>query len=453
MLIINWTIGQRCTVTNPGVLTAKLRKTVVLLLGVAAVMVPARHAARAFPLVQVVQVRDTTRAAMPDTARLAAEAVLEKELEAALAGQKPAATPAPEVRATGPRSRISLNPNISVVGTFLGSVANAEGLKKQIDLGLGEAEISFQAYVDPYAKADFFVAFGKERTDPFHPQPVESLESELAPELEEAFVTSLSLPHALQVKAGLFRSKFGKVNATHPHAYGFIDLPRIFVNFLGDEGLSDTGVSLSWLVPNGLNFFQELTLEITSGAVNSPSFSVAAGNRLLYLTHLKNFFDLSDNTTLEVGFTGISGPHNAAGHLTQIGAFDLTYKWKPLSRNRYNSFTWITETLVSWRSRDSLRSLRSQENEATIRSKGLYSFVNWQVAKRWFLGGRYDYSEFPEHGDQHEQAFSGILAFYASEFQKFELQYQRAVPADIDPFNRVLFRGVFGIGAHGAHEY
>lgn len=410
---------------------------------------PGRSAAHVSPTIQDLLAQDTTRVATKDSSRVAAEAAMEKELEAALAGQKSsgAAPPASEVRASAPRTSISLNPNISVIGTFLSSAANADGLKKQIDLGLGEVEISFQSYIDPYAKADFFVAFGKERIDPFHPLSIDNLDSELAAELEEAFVTSLSLPYGLQMKAGLFRSKFGKINTTHPHAYSFIDLPRVFVNFLGDEGLSDTGISLSWLVPNPLNFFQELTVEITSGNISSPSFSVAAGNRLLYLMHLKNFFDLSENATLEIGLTGISGPHNVAGHITQIGALDLTYKWKPLSRSRYKSFTWITEALVT------RRSLRPPAEDEAIHSTGVYSFANYQIGKRWFLGGRYDYSEFPENGEQHEQAFSGTLAFYASEFQKFELQYQRAMPADIGPFNRVLFRGVFAIGAHGAHEY
>lgn len=447
MLVINWIMAKPLTKT-------KFRKTSFLLFLLTSSILPACGLARAIFVTQEVAVQDTLKIATVDSAKFAAEAALEKELEAALAGQKSSAAPAagatsttPEVRASAPHSTISLNPNISVIGTFLSSAANADGLEKQIDLGLGEVEISFQSYIDPYAKADFFVAFGKERIDPFHPQSIENLDSELAAELEEAFVTSLSLPHALQVKAGLFRSKFGKINTTHPHAYSFIDLPRVFVNFLGDEGLSDTGISLSWLVPNPLNFFQELTVEITSGNIGSPSFSVAAGNRLLYLVHLKNFFDLSDNATLEIGLTGISGPHDVAGHLTQIGALDLTYKWKPLSRNRYKSFTWITEALVNRRTQ------RSPENDATIHSKGFYSFVNYQIAKRWFFGGRYDYSEFPENGEQHEQAFSGILAFYASEFQKFELQYQRAQPADIGPFNRVLVRGVFAIGAHGAHEY
>ena len=65
-----------------------------------------------------------------------------------------------------------------------------------------ESEVSFQAIVDPYARADFFIAFGEEGV-----------------ELEEGFVTFPTLPGGLLMKVGKMRAAFGKVNTLHTHLH------------------------------------------------------------------------------------------------------------------------------------------------------------------------------------------------------------------------------------------
>lgn len=338
----------------------------------------------------------------------------------------------------------NMNPNVSVVGTILGNTTSLESVDRNVDLSFEEGEFSFQAAVDPYAKADFFIAFGKHAESVLIPDGAGEEEGEggLEPEIEEAFITILSLPFSTQLKAGKFRSKFGKINETHPHAYNFIDVPLMYGNFFGPEGLNDEGASLSWLTPNNA-FFQELTLQVTSGPSENASFTRAGNNKLLYLAHLKNFFDLSDNTTLELGFTGLTGPNNEEGETTQMLAADLTLKWKPLQLNRYKSVEFMSEFLVS------------NHNRATedVTSLGFYSFLRYQFAKRWYVGGLFDYSEFPEFSDSNHKAYSGILQFFATEFQKVEFQYKYNHGNFFDNFSEFKVRAVFVIGAHGAHQY
>ena len=72
---------------------------------------------------------------------------------------------------------------------------------------LNETEISLQATVDPYARADFFVSFGR---DP--------VTGKYGATVEEGYLTTLSLPAKLQLKAGKFREAVGRINPTHPHA-------------------------------------------------------------------------------------------------------------------------------------------------------------------------------------------------------------------------------------------
>ena len=68
---------------------------------------------------------------------------------------------------------------------------------------------------------------------------------------------------------------------------------------------------------------------------------------------------------------------------TNIGAVDLTYKWKPLKLNTYRSITWQNEFFYS-----NAKYVKGAHN-----SFGLYSMFEYQVAKRWFLTGMYDYAQ------------------------------------------------------------
>jgi hypothetical protein len=336
-----------------------------------------------------------------------------------------------------------MNPNISVVGSLLGSANSLDGAERNVDLIFQEGEFAFQAIVDPYARADFYVAFGRHLEPLVRPVPEEEEEHGhgLEAEIEEAYITLLSLPFHTQLKAGKFRSRFGKLNETHPHAYNFVDVPLMYQNFFGPEGLNDEGASLNWLTPNPA-FFQELTFQVTSGPAENASFVRAETNRLLYLAHLKNFFDVTDNTTLELGVTGLSGPNIIDGASTNMLAGDLTLKWKPLQQNRYKSFELMSELLISKRN-----------GIEDVTSFGMFSFARYQIAKRWFLGGMYDYTEFPEFTEVDHWALSGVVQFLASEFQKVELQYKYNDGNFFDSFSELKLRAIFVIGAHGAHQY
>ena len=54
-----------------------------------------------------------------------------------------------------------LNPDIGVIGNFTGAVGRNR-INPLPSLSLQESEVSLQAIVDPYARADFFLAFGEE---------------------------------------------------------------------------------------------------------------------------------------------------------------------------------------------------------------------------------------------------------------------------------------------------
>lgn len=331
--------------------------------------------------------------------------------------------------AAQPRSSLSFNPDIGVIGDFRASYISKGS--KNFDMYLNETEISLQATVDPYIRGDFFLSLGRD------PET-----GKYGVEVEEGYLTTLSLPAKLQLKAGKFREAVGRINPTHPHALPFIDLPNAYVNLFGEEGLNDEGVSLSWLVPNNA-FYQELTAQVTSGFSESPAFVRSEGNRLIYLGHLKNFFTLNDNATLELGLTGISGP-NDSSRTTNIAAADLTYKYKPVQMNTYHSLIWQSEFYYSH---------NNQAENNAVSALGLYSYIQYQLAKRTFLTGRYDYDEKPYNNSIKEQAYSLTFGWYATEFSKMEIEAKTTDDNINSRFYQAWFRWIFVIGAHGAHQY
>jgi len=352
------------------------------------------------------------------------DSVLLKEVEAQMQASAPEQpTPAQ------PRSSLSFNPDIGVIGDFQSSYISRG--KKNFDMYLNETEVSLQAVVDPYIRADFFLTFGR---DP--------VTGKYGAAVEEGYLTTLALPAKLQLKVGKFREAVGRINPTHPHALPFIDLPNAYVNLFGEEGLNDEGISLSWLTPVK-SFYQELVFQTTSGFSESPAFARSEGNHLVYLAHLKNSFTLSDNATLELGLTGISGP-NYSARTTNIAAGDLTYKWKPVQLNTYHSITWQSEFYYS--------NNHNMPGNA-INSFGLYSYLEYQVAKTVFLTGRYDYGQKPYNKSVKEQAYSLTAGWDATEFSKIEVEAKTTDDTVNKRFYQAWLRWIFIIGAHGAHQY
>ncbi len=97
------------------------------------------------------------------------------------------------------RSSLSFNPDIGVIGDFQSSYISKGD--KNFDMYLNETELSLQAVVDPYLRADFFLSFGRD------PET-----NKYGVEVEEGYLTTLSLPAKLQLKAGKFREAIGRIN-------------------------------------------------------------------------------------------------------------------------------------------------------------------------------------------------------------------------------------------------
>ncbi|MFN3476513.1 MAG: hypothetical protein ACK4Z6_03025 [Candidatus Methylomirabilales bacterium] len=299
-----------------------------------------------------------------------------------------------------------------------------------------EIELTFQGAVDPYARADCFVEIEEEAK-----AKGGALERELVIDLDECYATFLTLPLGLQAKAGKLRPPFGRINL-HEHQLPQVDRPNAATNFFGEEQLQELGVSLSYLLPTP--FYQELNLGVFQGD-NDVSFGRGSFRRPLVLGHLKNFFDLTERSTLQVGFSGATGSDDASLRSTLLG-LDLTYKWRPLERP-FPAFTLQGEFLYSHRQLDKGR---------TLDRYGLYAFGDYRLARRWAFGTRFDWSQFPTERGIWEWALAPVLTFWPSEFLRLRVEYKhterfgRGIARDADG---VFFQLTFGLGPHRPHLF
>lgn len=342
--------------------------------------------------------------------------------------------------ATGLQASNLLNPNVSVIGWFQGEAGRRHvdpGKELPPALDLKEAELSFQSVVDPYARADFFISVNRTGVD-----------------LEEGYLTWFHLPHDLALKTGKFRPDFGKFNRTHAPETAFADRPLVSERFFGEEGLSGTGGAVSWQVPNPW-----LLVSLDGQAINTPSvsaspaFDTARRRDLLYVGHLNGYYDLTEAANVTLGgsyayggagqeFNAVTGSSRTL--FVQLGALDLTFRWKNPRRSVYRSALWQTE--VIWGKRDAL-------NNSSVGSVGMFSHVEYQFARRWRTGIRYDYTQFPDDRAKHEKAGLAYLTFTPSEFSLISLQGRQARRFDGTKETLGFLKVTFNIGPHGAHPF
>jgi hypothetical protein len=311
-----------------------------------------------------------------------------------------------------------------VIGNFIGAAGKNE-IEQLPALQLHEAEVSLQAIVDPYARADFFLAASPEGL-----------------EVEEGFVTFPTLPGGLLVKVGKMKAQFGKANTFHAHNLPWVDTPLAIENLLGgDEGLNDSGISVSKLIPNSA-LFLEATGEIFNGS--NGLFTATERDDLTYLGRLRGYRDLTESTNLDVGTSLVYG-HNDGGpdSTTRVFGVDATFRYRPLRRAIYRRFLGRTE--LFWSKRD--------DGLDGGKAFGAYVSGDYQFARRWFAGARYDFSDRAIDTSLRDKSGSLLLTFWPSEFSQIRGQYRRTSYAEGVKSNELLFQFLFSIGAHGAHVF
>ena len=378
------------------------------------------------------------KAQMAQPAAAAAQPATATEPPAQVAAQPPVPV---RLGGAGVAAAKALNPDISVIGDFIGA-AGHNRISPSPSFEMHESEVGLQAIVDPYARADFFLSFGEEGVD-----------------LEEGYITFTALPKGFVAKAGKMRAAFGKVNTLHNHVLPWVDRPLVTTNLVGGEdGINDAGVSVQRILPAPGKWFLEFTGQGFRGD-SSDVFKASVKNDVSAVGHLRGYRDLTDNTNLDLGLSYSRG-HNqfGSGFVTSLYGVDATLRWKPLTRAIYHQFTGRSEFVWRQQEQPSLNVCLAIGCPAASapgfqRAFGYYASAEYQFARRWRVGGRYDDSDRATNAGLTDRGGSAILSYWPSEFAVLRGQYRFTRYAEHFDAHEVLLQLQFAVGAHGAHPF
>jgi hypothetical protein len=321
----------------------------------------------------------------------------------------------------------ALNPDIAVIGDFLGAAGNPAG-RPTPALEMHESELALQAILDPYARADFFISFGEQGVN-----------------LEEGFITFPAVPGGFQLRVGKMRAAFGKVNTLHNHVLPWTDRPLVTQNLVGGEdGINDAGFAVSRIIPAPKGLFLEGTAQIFRGDSDDLFHSYHRSD-VSTVEHLRAYRDISESTNLDLGASYSRG-HSTIGPdvIDQLYGVDATLRWKPLRRAIYHSFVGRSEFIWS----------RIALPTRVTTPFGYYVSGDYQFARRWFAGGRFDRAERLDNlALAQDTGGSLVLTYWPSEFSQIRAQLRRTAYGDNRTANEILFQFQFSIGAHGAHPF
>ena len=378
----------------------------------------------------------------------------EQELEQLIQQAETEAVTAPDepkglkekVFITASRSLQMLNPEISVSGDFLAQFVADEGFyaseHDRSGLPIRALDMHIQSSLDPFSLTKIAIGF-----DP----------NEGEASVEEMYITWAGFLPNLSITLGRFRHLFGVINRWHEHDLDQTGYPLALTELFGEAGLAQTGLSLKWLMPPLLAHTNELTVEITDGVNETlfagDHFSVPSG-----LLHLKNYYDLTENTYLELGLTGMAGVNNRRGYSepadpdtlldeewrpTWVGGVDLTLHWEPLKQARYRALTW--------------RSVWFGVNKETAHGWedgwGAYSYLQYQLAEQWYAGARID-AVWPLEEERERLLWQVVpyVTFWQSEFVYIRLEVRHGEHLD-DHDTRVLLQVDWAAGPHKHEKY
>lgn len=321
-----------------------------------------------------------------------------------------------------------INPDISVLGQVLSTYTNdpLSADKDKLELSLGEAEIVFDSALNPYARGFFVVALDDGEA-----------------EVEEAYCTFVKgLPQGLGLKVGKFRLPFGKINPLHPHAYPFIENPRVLHELLpGEESMNDTAVEASYILPSPDVITSILSIDILKG----DTFKIedaADGSRIGWLAHLGNSFTWGEQNVLEFGLSSSEGT-NDPGYDTKTGVWGMDIKSKI-----HPSLTSVFTLAAEWMQR------KDEGYEMPDdRRNGFLVYGDYKFHERWNTGLIYDQYESAQNSGTNKtiKAFGGFSVL--EETTLFRLSFEHFIPEQGENVNTIMFQLVFSMGPHKAHQF
>ena len=329
----------------------------------------------------------------------------------------------------------AFNPAISLNALMLGHYLDglaaddhaghdlAHGGPPEEGISIQEVELQFSADVDAYARARATLAA--------HDGVIH---------VEEAFADILTMPLGLGLRIGQFYAPFSRESALHTHQLPFIQRSLALVAIF-PEGWSAPGAQLSWLP--GLPFYAEFR----AAAVDASSqewYGADDDGGMAGVGQILTMAELGESTTLGLQGAGTIGK-NAFNESTTMATAGIDLRWKPTRRTIYRGLRLNAE--YTWAERDGVP---VDETEELERLSGWTAYGQYQFARRWWVGARYDWLD--PHGHETSNRWGANFSFVPSEFQALRLEFTSTDDGQ-DVFNSVFLQYNITLGSHPAHLY
>ena len=345
------------------------------------------------------------------------------------------------------------NPQISIIGqpftSWTDDASDPDRLRPRLDPG--EVELVYDDYLNPYARGFLTLTLGEEGL-----------------ELEEGFFTLFrGLPFDIALKGGQYRVDFGRINPVHPHAYPFAEPPAVLQAYLpGEEAYIEPGVDLSrripvvgefsinaqvdWLQGNGFRLERE-----SSGDPSDPLESGAGDHidetRAAWLGRLSGFAMLGEQSALDFGISASEGTNNVAAKArTTLLGIDAKAKLWTSPR----AYLVLQAEGIRMDRDEAAWDPASGYTLASVDPMGGYVYADYNFNTRYNAGASYERFQEPVPEKPWTQAFGAFVGYaLLEETTAFRLDWKRFVPEEGDAANTLIFRVVFSMGPHKAHQF
>ncbi|MEW6677961.1 MAG: porin [Pseudomonadota bacterium] len=364
---------------------------------------------------------------------------------------------------------------------------------------LRATEVAFSATVDPWFDANLLL----------------TVDSGGGVEVEEAYFDTRSLPAGWKIRGGKFLSGVGYLNNQHPHTWDFVDQNLAYRTLLGEHGIMDTGLQLTWTPRTGSVYtllgvealqsneqvFGTAGEEVSAdradggavGAGNGGTLSREKAGPRLFTAFAKFAPDLGDNHALQIGVWGARARQHQEIHdhtdEDGLGACNPAVPASCVHALEGDSWLWGTDWVYKydapgaygqgdiklsaeyiWERKD--LTVAFHENPAVavgtsrkLTQDGLYLAGVYGIAPNWQLGLRYDVTgltnkvegaagTLSDYNDSDRWTLS--LTHHFSEFSRLRLQASTAdlwVEGAPEKVNQFFLQYQHSLGAHGAHAF
>lgn len=269
-------------------------------------------------------------------------------------------------------------------------------------------------------------------------------------ELHEGWIGSTKLIPRSRFRLGQFFLGVGRLNQFHQHDWPFIAAPKVHNDLFAFEGVFDTGLEFTYLLP--LPFFLEITAALTNGYVFGHSHVQGFPPKIATnYARLATYLSLPWNGGSQIGLSYIGNRSNQGVDLFMAG-LDLTAKWKEMKHN-----------LLFFQSEIWYRDL-TQSNGSLESSLGFYVYPEYSLGEDLFLGVRLDYFSILNSKDAAGISLQNVewnvvptISYKPSEFVTFRLAYNHrpttnyVVGTQVQKY--IEFQSIFILGAHPAHDF